>query len=227
MRTDRKWKVLAICALLFVSLSACKMGDAELVVSSDFIGDEVFKIREEVCTLPQARVILTNYQNMYATMYGIDLWELDSLEQDLETYVKDLTISRLAQIMAMDDLAKEKEISLTDEEKSKIKRAAKDYFDSLNEAERDYMQVRQSDIEKLYTRYGLANKLYTFLTQGVDDEVSDEEARVMDAQQIFVLDKKKAKEVEQQLKEGNEDRVVAGNTFDFVALHGEIAGASA
>ncbi|MCI8494993.1 MAG: peptidyl-prolyl cis-trans isomerase [Lachnospiraceae bacterium] len=209
MRTDRKWKVLAICALLFVSLSACKMGDAELVVSSDFIGDEVFKIREEVCTLPQARVILTNYQNMYATMYGIDLWELDSLEQDLETYVKDLTISRLAQIMAMDDLAKEKEISLTDEEKSKIKRAAKDYFDSLNEAERDYMQVRQSDIEKLYTRYGLANKLYTFLTQGVDDEVSDEEARVMDAQQIFVLDKKKAKEVEQQLKEGNDFLAVA------------------
>ena len=125
------------------------MGNAEVVVNTDILNNEVFKIRDEICTLPQARVVLTNYQNMYATMYGIDLWEREFQGNDLETYVKDLTISRLAQIMAMDYLAEEREISLTKEEKSKIKKAAEDYYKSLNAAEKEYMQVKQADIEKL------------------------------------------------------------------------------
>ncbi|MCI9081901.1 MAG: peptidyl-prolyl cis-trans isomerase [Lachnospiraceae bacterium] len=207
MKTGTKSKIIGICVLLLVGLGGCKMG--KVVVNTDIMNNEVFRIREEICTLPQARVILTNYQNMYATMYGIDLWEREFQGNDLETYVKELTISRLAQIMAMDYLAQDREISLTREEKAKIKKAAEDYFSSLNDTEKEYMQVKQGDIEKLYTRYGLANKLYTFLTQGVNDEVSDEEARVMEAQQIFVSDKNKAKEVQQQLKEGGDFLSVA------------------
>ena len=207
MKTGTKSKIIGICVLLLVGLGVCKMG--KVVVNTDIMNNEVFRIREEICTLPQARVILTNYQNMYATMYGIDLWEREFQGNDLETYVKELTISRLAQIMAMDYLAQDREISLTREEKAKIKKAAEDYFSSLNDTEKEYMQVKQGDIEKLYTRYGLANKLYTFLTQGVNDEVSDEEARVMEAQQIFVSDKNKAKEVQQQLKEGGDFLSVA------------------
>ncbi len=207
MKTGTKSKIIGICVLLLVGLGGCKMG--KVVVNTDIMNNEVFRIREEICTLPQAREILTNYQNMYATMYGIDLWEREFQGNDLETYVKELTISRLAQIMAMDYLAQDREISLTREEKAKIKKAAEDYFSSLNDTEKEYMQVKQGDIEKLYTRYGLANKLYTFLTQGVNDEVSDEEARVMEAQQIFVSDKNKAKEVQQQLKEGGDFLSVA------------------
>ncbi len=209
MRIGRKLKIAGICGLLMVALCGCRIVGAEVVVNADHMGNEVFKIKDEVCTLPQARVVLTNYQNIYDTMYGIDLWDHAFDNKELEKYVKDLTVSRLAQIMAMDYLAQENEVFLTGEEQAKIKEAAREYYDSLNEAEKDYMQVRQGDIETLYTRYGLANKLYTFLTQGVDDEVSDEEARVMEAEQIFVSDAKKAKEVAQQLKEGNDFLTVA------------------
>ncbi len=170
---------------------------------------EVFKIKDEVCTVSEARVVLTNYQNMYDRTYGINLWEHGFKDRELETYVKDLTISRLAQIMAMDYLAQDNGIVLEEEEQAKIKEAAEEYFESLNDAEKEYMQVKQSDIETLYNRYGLANKLYTHLTQGVNDEVSDEEARVMEAQQIFVSDEESAEEVEQQLKEGGDFLTVA------------------
>ena len=179
------------------------------MVSAGFSDNDVFKIKNEVCTLPEARVVMTNYQNMYATMYGIDLWKHKFGSNDLENYVKDLTISRLAQIMAMDFLAEEKDISLSKEEKGKIQEAAEEYYNSLNDTEKEYMHVKQGDIEILYKRYGLANKLYTHLTQGVDDEVSDDEARVMEAQQIFVTSKEKAKEVAGQLKEGTDFLSVA------------------
>ncbi len=209
MKRQIKYRLLAVFLLLALQLAGCQLGDTQVMVSAGFSDNDVFKIKNEVCTLPEARVVMTNYQNMYATMYGIDLWKHKFGSNDLENYVKDLTISRLAQIMAMDFLAEEKDISLSKEEKGKIQEAAEEYYNSLNDTEKEYMHVKQGDIEILYKRYGLANKLYTHLTQGVDDEVSDDEARVMEAQQIFVTSKEKAKEVAGQLKEGTDFLSVA------------------
>lgn len=209
MKRQIKYRILAVFLLLALQLAGCQLGDTQVMVSAGFSNNDVFKIKNEVCTLPEARVVMTNYQNMYATMYGIDLWKHKFGSNDLENYVKDLTISRLAQIMAMDFLAEEKDISLSKEEKGKIQEAAEEYYNSLNDTEKEYMHVKQGDIEILYKRYGLANKLYTHLTQGVDDEVSDDEARVMEAQQIFVTSKEKAKEVAGQLKEGTDFLSVA------------------
>ena len=209
MKTGKKWITAGICIMLSVVLQGCQVTGSEVVVNADSTDNEVFKIKDEVCTVSEARVVLTNYQNMYDRTYGINLWEHEFKDSELETYVKDLTISRLAQIMAMDYLAQDNGIVLEEEEQAKIKEAAEEYFESLNDAEKEYMQVKQSDIETLYTRYGLANKLYTHLTQGVNDEVSDEEARVMEAQQIFVSDEESAEEVAQQLKEGGDFLTVA------------------
>ena len=197
-----KRRLIAMCVMIAVSLCGCASDDNQKEEKKGFEDNEVFSIQDEVCTLPEARVVLTNYQNMYATMYGIDLWEHEFEDNELETYVKDLTISRLAQILAMDFLADNKGIALTEEEKSCTRDAAEEYYNSLNDAEREYMDVKQSDIENLYMRYGLANKLYTHLIGGVNEEISDDEARIMEAQQIFVTDEEKAKEIERQLREG-------------------------
>lgn len=205
-------KIINITALgLLVSLviSGCKIGNTQVVVSSGFSGNEVFQINNESCTLSEARVFLTNYQNIYATMYGVNLWRHQSGNEELEKYVKDITISQLAQIMAMGFLAEKKEIALSEEEKSKVKEAAEAYYDSLNDAEKKYMDVGKSDIERLYERYGLANKLYSHLTGDVNAEVSDDEARIMEAMQIFVTKKESVKEIEKQLKNGAEFKSLA------------------
>ena len=75
MRTDRKLKLAGVCTLLLLTVSGCQMMGDEVVVNAENTDNEVFKIRDEVCTLPEARVVLTNYQNMYDTVYGIDLWD--------------------------------------------------------------------------------------------------------------------------------------------------------
>lgn len=205
-------KVKAMAAILFMSMavSGCKVGSTEVVVNTGFSSSEVFRIKDEVCTLSEAKVFLTNYQNLYADMYGVDLWKHKFQENEFETYVKDITVSQLAQILAMDFLAEEKNISLNEEEKSKIKEAAKAYYDSLNDTEKQYMHVSEGDIEKLYSRYGLANKLYTQLTGDVNAEISDDDARVMEAAQIYVTDENKANEIENQLKNGADFMSLAG-----------------
>ncbi len=205
---------LAACALLAAALCGCRVEKSQVVIDTGFGDSEVFRIEDESCTLPEARVLLTNYQNIYASLYGINLWEHDFGDDRLETYVKDLTISRLANVIAMDFLAESHEISLTDDEKAQALAAAEEYYDSLNDVEKEYMGVKQGDIETLYLRYGLANKLYAQLTGGVDDEVSDDEARIMEAQQIIVQDEEAAKQIQQQLEEGADFLSVANTVSE-------------
>lgn len=210
MRKRNRGRIAAVILFMSMAVSGCKMGNTEILVNSGFGGNEVFKIGDAVCTLSEAKVFLTNYQNIYADMYGVNLWNHKFADSELETYVKDITVSQLAQIMAMDFLAEEKEIALSEEEQAKVKEAAKVYYDSLNDTEKEYMQVSEREIEKLYSRYGLANKLYTYLTGDVNAEVSDDDARVMEAAQIYVTDENKANEVESQLNSGTDFMSLAG-----------------
>lgn len=218
MSRKNKGKAMAVVLFMSMAASGCKVGSTEVVVNSGFSGSEVFRIKDEVCTLSEARVFLTNYQNIYADMYGVNLWKHKFQENELETYVKDVTVSQLAQILAMDFLAEEKDISLSEEEQSKIKEAAKAYYDSLNDAEKQYMHVSEGDIEKLYRRYGLANKLYTHLTGDVNAEVSDDDARVMEAAQIYVTDENDANEIENQLSNGADFMSLAGTYNETVEI---------
>lgn len=149
-----------------------------------------------------AKVYLINYQNICGTAYGVNLWENEESRDKLEDYVKKLTVSELSQVVCMDFLADAKNISLTEDEKERIKRAAKSYYDTMSKKERAYTDAGESDIIEIYEDYALARKTYDSLTEGVNEEVSDNEARVMQVMQIYVSTKETADLVSQKLKEG-------------------------
>lgn len=118
--------------------------------------------------MSQTKVLLVNYQNQYADLYGVDLWdEAAGQEEDLETYVKNLTLTELADIYTMDLIAQEKEIELSDGEKEQAQQASEEYFDSLSEKEKAYMDISQKEMTELYERYALAQKdLWNFNRRG-------------------------------------------------------------
>ena len=50
---------------------------------------DIFTIDGEHCSMAEAKVLLVNYQNQYADLYGVDLWKEESgQKEDLESYVK-------------------------------------------------------------------------------------------------------------------------------------------
>lgn len=198
------------CAVL---LSGCQIGNREVVLLKPIHFYQVFKIDDEVCTKKEAKVYLTNYMNIYGNAYGIHLWEQDLETEELEQYVKDVTVSQLSQVKCMNGIAKEQDIELSKEEKQKAAKAAETYYESLSKEERKYMGVGKSTIEDMYEEYWLARKVYQSLMKGVDEEVSDDEARVIEAMQIFVKDKSKAKEVRKRLKNG-EDFTTVASTYN-------------
>lgn len=192
-------------------LSGCSIGQKEIVFTTGLSNRELFKIDSKSCTVSDGKVYLMNYQNIYGTAYGVDLWKNDTCREELETYVKNLAVSELAQVICMDFLAEKRNLALSQEEESKLAKAAEEYYDSLTKEEKNYSGATKSSIETLYHNYVLAKKAYSSLTESVDDEVSDSEARVMKLQQIHVKKKAQARDIAKKLEAGNDFVGIASN----------------
>ena len=211
MKKIRK-KIALICLLCFsFLLTGCKIGNKEVIVSNTLNNRQVFRIGNVSCGLKEAKVYLVNYQNIYGTAYGLDLWQHDFGDSSLENYVKNITMQELTQVVCLDQLAKEKEMELSEEENGKTAQAAEEYFASLTEDEIAYMGVSESDIKEYYEHYALAQKVYHSLTKAVNEEVSDDEARVMEIRQIFVKDGEQAQQAYSDLQNDTEFSTVAAN----------------
>ncbi|MBP5265388.1 MAG: peptidylprolyl isomerase, partial [Lachnospiraceae bacterium] len=72
--------------------------------------------------------------------------------------------------------------------------------------------VSEKDIRNMYEHYALAEKVYFALMDTVDDEVSEDEARVMDAYVLYVTDADLASQIEQRIAVGNDFETLV-NTY--------------
>ena len=211
MRSHRRIRSMACLLLVALLLSGCQIGNTKVVFLKPVGYHQVFKIDKEVCRKKEAKVYLTNYMNIYGNAYGVSLRKQKSVQEDLEQYVKDLTISQLSKIKCMNGIAKEQKIELTKEEEQIAEAAAKEYYESLSKEERKYMGASQSLITKMYSEYLLASKVYQSLIGSVDEEVRDDDARIIEGMQIFVRDSGKADEVKKRLKRGEDFASVAAS----------------
>lgn len=218
MKRKKTAGIIAGVLLTAVLMSGCQIGNKDIVVSNTLNQKQVFKIGGMACGLKEARVYLTNYQNIYGTAYGVDLWEHDFGDDSLVNYVKDVTLGALTKVICMDLLAESREMELTEEELGKVSEAAAEYYASLTEEETAYLDVTENDINEYYRHYALAQKLYNSLTDEVNEEVSDDEARVIEVMQIFVTDSADAMEVKARLDNGEDFATVANNYNELPSI---------
>ena len=182
--------VLCMALLLF---GGCSVGGTKIFFASGCGWNDVFKIGGMACSQKEAKVYLMNYKNLYGVVYDTDLWSGDFDTETVENTLKEEVLQYLTRVYTLNVYAKEQDIALDSGEEDAVKQAAAEYYDSLTEAERSYSGASQSDIERMYQRYALAVKVYEQLMESVDEEISEDEARVMDANLIFVTDEARAK----------------------------------
>ncbi len=185
-------KFLNICEkcgcllLVLMLLTACgEDGGAKVVFTTGLGKDEVFRIGDAVCTMPELMVYLTNTQNQYESVYGPEVWNVSLDGVTLEENVKETVLAKTAQIKTMYLLAGKREVELDETESRQVEQAAEEYFTSLSEREQELMGVNADTIEKLYREYALADKVYRYIIQDVNPEISDDEARTITVQQIL------------------------------------------
>ena len=182
-----KFIVLCLCFCL-LPLTGCDKDTlpTEVVLTSDFLADEVFRLEGIPCLKNEIMVYLVNSENKYTEVFTDKIWSVAVGDTSLEDSYKETILARIAQIKIMNLLAKERGLALNEEDEAKVKAAAKEYFDTLSDYEKDFLQVDFDTLAKMYGELSLANRLYEEITGDVNPEISDDEARTITVQTILI-----------------------------------------
>lgn len=178
--------ILGLAACLGLLVSCGGKDGTRVVFTTGFAKDEVFRIEDESCKTDELMVYLTTIQNQYEGVYGAEIWNTALDGVTLEENVKETVLARIAQVKTMYLLAQEKGVKLSQEEESAVKQASEEYFATLNDTEIEQMGVTLGTVEKLYMQYALADKVYEFIIQDINPEISDDEARTITVQHILL-----------------------------------------
>ena len=211
-------KVYALIILIVIMLSLLCGCNKKVYITTGLKSDEIFKLSGNPCSTGQIMLILMAEKNRYESDFGSDIWQYknNSLESSLEEEIKEKVKTQLVQLKTIELLGKENKILLSDEEKELIKQAANEYYSSLTDKEKELLKAAEEDVQKLYTSFYIADKLYDKLTKDIKLEVSDEEARVIKCKYIFI-DIAEGKENALEKANTVHELLVAGNDFNAVA----------
>ncbi len=179
----------------------------------------VSEIRETVSyTDPQMMILIATEKNRYSDVYGKEIWDvaIGDTGETFQSHLLGEIRSFLQELKTMNHLADEHEIELTSQDKEQLKQLAAEYFSSLSEDDITYMGITEDDVYYMYEQYHRANKLVSELTQDVNLEISDSEAKVISVQEIKLNDAETARSVyEQAVAEGADFASIArANSID-------------
>ncbi len=198
MGNRKKWCkcVFAAAALSLLVLTGCKR---EIPIASSIPEDINY-------TKPQVMLVVATERNRYEKMYTNAIWQV-ALEDNrtFEDYLLEQIRKFLRDLKTMNLLADSKEIGLTNGEKDRIRRTAEAYYQGLSEADIQYMGVTMDDVAFMYQQYYKANKVVGELTQNVNREISDSEAKVITVRQVVFHDREQAEFVREKTVKGEKD----------------------
>lgn len=183
-------KALALVgAFVFASssLTGCSAAERKIVFTTGFSDDEVFRIEDSVCSIQEALVYLVNTQAGYENAFGNQIWQSQTDSGTVEDRLKESVLAKLAQIKAMNLLAKENGIELDEAEEGKALAAAAEYYATLTPVEIEVMKgVTEADILQIMREQAIADKLYEYIIRDINPEISDDEARTITVEQILI-----------------------------------------
>ncbi|MBR6696772.1 MAG: peptidylprolyl isomerase [Lachnospiraceae bacterium] len=189
----KKKKYVKIAIIASICVIAILVGVIVYFVNNDKyyfttgIGkNEVFKVNGEVCTIAEMNIYLADMKTQYTKLFSDEVFTKQIGEISFEDYIKDQTKQRIANYKCVKLFAAEKKISLNKDELAKVEEKAKEYMDSLSDADKKTMKIGIEDVKNAFEDYMLYEKVFDIYTAEVNSEVSVDEARVIRIQYIFI-----------------------------------------
>lgn len=143
----------------------------------------------------ETMVIVTTERLRYEELYTDKIWDTvvdgsgTTFEETLLSQIHDF----LKELKTMSRMADEEKVTLSGKERELAKRAAAQYMEELKNAG-ESSEIDKDVVESLYEDYWKAEKLVETLTNSVNLEVSDSEAKVIVVDEIVLSDKDQADE---------------------------------
>lgn len=136
-----------------------------------------------------ARMRQGQYETYYASMMGTTgdaMWTQEAGEdQTYEESVKDGLLENLENMYLISQHAADYEVSLTEEEEDAIAEAAAQFDEDNTDEAKETVSGYRKDIEEFLRLATIQTKMDSKMREGVDEEVSDEEAAQKAMQYVF------------------------------------------
>ncbi|MBR1914809.1 MAG: peptidylprolyl isomerase [Lachnospiraceae bacterium] len=190
-----KTGVLLILIMLAAAITACGKDandQQQIIITTGFEEDELFFIGDNKCYMPEARLYIRTLETSYEDMFGTEIMSRELNGINVSDKLTGLALSRLAQVKAMNLLAAERGLTLTEREEEKCVQAADRYMRSLSEADIRDLDIDYDMLLHMFEEYALADKVYNDITGDINPEISDDEARTITVKVIAVDGKDQA-----------------------------------
>ena len=200
---------------LAACLAACSLGGCKGVVLSTSLTDHILLSGTKTrLSLEECSLVFLDFQTRYNLYYEnlgeTDFWKEEAGESDFSDYLRDGRIKEeLCTLVLLNDMASGLGVELTDEDRVACQTAAADYYGSLSNAEKEYVQADETQAASLYEKYRVAQKTIDLLSADINTEVSDNDKRVMVLQLIASPSREEI--------ESAKERVSSGEDFESVA----------
>lgn len=177
--------ILVCFVLITGTLCGC---DKKIYITTGLEDNQIFKLSGKPLNLSEMLLVLMTEKNRYEVDLGGGIWsnygatDGSSLEDEIKSKVK----AQVAELKTIELLAEKEKIVLSDTEKEMLKEASKEFYGTLLPEEIESLSVTEADVLNLYTSFFMADKVYEKLTEDVDVEISDEEARVIQFKYIML-----------------------------------------
>lgn len=192
-----------LAAVVLTAVIVCGCGVKETLLSGRKSEREYGKA--------ESMVIVTTERFRYEELYTDKIWDVavdesgTTFEETLVNQIHDF----LKELKTMSRMADEENVTLSGKERELVKQAAAQYMENLKNAG-DSFEITRDVAESLYEDYWKAEKLVETLTENVNLEVSDSEAKVITVDEIVLSDKDQADETLKKVRmEGTDFMTVA------------------
>lgn len=201
-------RLTAMLLILVMTLcTGCGQGkQSDIRIVKPLSDTELFKIDEEICTVSEAVVLISAQKKVVEDIYGPEIWAVETggvtFEENMKVSLKDF----LARMTCMKLMAEANHITLSAEEKQQIQSCTDAYLSQLTEEENKALNAEKEEIQDVFTSYYYYNKLMEVLTSDMETEISDNDARIMQIECIYVAktDKDQTSKMQKILKKAKE-----------------------
>lgn len=151
---------------------------------------------EEEYGRAETMVIVSTERLRYEALYSDKIWTVavDNRGTTFETALITQIHDFMRELKTMSRMAREEGVELSSREKGLVKEAAEECYRSTGSSLASQWGLEQQSLEMLYTDYWISEKLVERLTENMNLEVSDSEAKVITVSQIEFEDRETANE---------------------------------
>lgn len=194
--------------------SICLGGCNGIVLSTSLDDHTLLSGTKTRLTLKECSLVFLDFQTRYNLYYenlgDTDFWKEQAGESDFSDYLRDGRVKEeLCTLVLLNDMASELGVTLTDEDRALCREAASDYYNSLSDEEKEYVQSDEAKAASLYEKYRVAEKTIDVLSADINTEISDNDKRVMILQVIAAPSR--------EAIENARERILSGEDFESVA----------